>query len=509
VPPGRADRLGPGDIVAGLSVALVVIPQSLAYANLAGLPPALGLYAAILPPVAAALFASSPYLQTGPVAMTSILVLGALVPLAAPQTTEYIGLAALLAITVGVARLLIGILRAGFVAYLMSQPVLTGFTTAAALLIVASQLPTALGTEDPGRGLMMSALLAAIRPAEWSVSAVGLSLVTGFIIVGGRRLHALFPGVLIAVGLGIAYGLSGWNAVETVGTIPGKLPSISVDLPWREWHALLIPGLVIAVVGFAEPAAIARAMAAQSRQPWSADREFVSQGVANLAAGFSGAFPVGGSFSRTMVALKAGARTRWTGAITGLAVFAFLPVADILAPLPKAVLAAVVIAAVLGLIEFKALLRITRQSRAQAAVAWLTFVMTLALAPRIDIAVVLGIGASVVVHLWRERRIEVIRQYQDETLTLEPIGVLYFGSASDLNDALIAALAANPAAQHLVLDLRKVGRIDYTGALVIQQIAKQAEAAGLGVKIIPGQRPQGAKLLERVLAEDSRWIEDQ
>jgi SulP family sulfate permease len=444
------DGFGIGDIIAGVSVALILIPQSLAYAGLAGLPPVHGLYAAILPPIAAALFASSPYLQTGPVAMTSILSFGTLLALATPYSTEYVGLAALLALTVGFARVLIGVLRAGFVAYLMSQPVLTGFTTAAALIIIATQLPTALGVTKAGTGIIAPALWAMTHPGEWSLSALAVSVGTVLIVVGGERLHALFPGVLIAVAIGIACGLTGQYDARVVGSIPATLPPVSIDLPWSKLPHLLLPGFVIALVGFAEPAAIARAMAAQTRRPWSADREFVSQGVANLATGFSGGFPVGGSFSRTLIARKSGGRTRWSGAIAGLAVLAFLPMAGILSTLPQAVLSAVVIAAVAGLIELKALLRIAGLSRAQAGVAWSTFGLTLALAPRIDLAVLFGIAASVAVHLWRERRVDVIRHYHEGTLHLEPVGVLYFGSAPELDEALIAELAANPDANHMI-----------------------------------------------------------
>ena len=294
-------------------------------------------------------------------------------------------------------------------------------------------------------------------------------------MAGGKRLHALFPGVLIAVCVGIGYSTLTGYAGQTVGHVAAQMPDWSLGLPWQQLPALLLPGAVIALVGFAEPAAIARTLAAQTRQPWSADREFVSQGIANLAAGVSGGFPVGGSFSRTMLNRAAGGRSRWSGAITGLAVLAFLPIADVLAPLPKAVLAGVVIAAVASLIDLRAMIRIARLSRGQAGVAWLTFATTLLLAPRIDQAVLVGIAASVGVHLWRERRVRINSTYDARTLRIEPVGVLYFGSAPLLDEALIAELAANPDAEKLIIDLQKVGRIDYSGALIIQDIAAHAE----------------------------------
>ena len=154
------------------------------------------------------------------------------------------------------------------------------------------------------------------------------------------------------------------------------------------------------------------------------------------------------------------------------------------------------------------LLQLTRTSRAQSLIAWLTFALTLLLAPRIDLAVLLGMGLGVAVHLWRERRIYVSSRYEQNTLYLEPTGVLFFGSAHSLDEALVAALVDHDDVEALVLDLRRLGRIDYTGALVIQRIAGEAESAGLSVRVIPGQPPQGARLLKRIFGKDSDWIVD-
>ncbi len=496
------------DLVAGLSVALVLVPQSIAYATLAGLPPVHGLYASVLPPIIAALFASSPFLQTGPVAITSVLTLGALSTLAVPFSSEYIAWAAMLALVVGIVRLLLGLLRAGFMAYLMSEPVLNGFTAAAALLIIASQLPAALGVPGGGHGVMPDMLEALAHPGSWSGETAAISAITLAVIIGGRRLHTLFPGVLIAVLAGIAWSRFGGYAGEVIGDIPAGLPQLSIALPWQQLPQLIVPGIVIALVGFAEPAAIARTMATQTRQRWSADRELVSQGAANIAAGLSGAFPVGGSFSRTTLNRSAGGQSRWSGAVTGLAVLAVLPFADVLSPLPQAVLAATVIAAVLKLVQLLPMVRLIGVSRAQAAVAWTTFALTLALAPRVDLAVLIGIGLGIAVHLWRERRAFVNASYESGTLRLEAVGVIYFGSIAAFDDAMLSALAAHPETERLVLDLRKVGRIDYTGAQLIKRVVNNAESAALGVTILPGQPLQGVKLLKRVLGEDAHCFRD-
>ncbi|MBT8213694.1 MAG: sodium-independent anion transporter, partial [Acidimicrobiia bacterium] len=355
-------RFSPADIVAGFSVALILIPQSLAYAEIAGLPPYIGLFAAAVPPIAAAFFASSPYLQTGPVAMTALLTFGALAPLATPETSEYIKLAALLAVVVGVVRVAFGLLRSGVIAYFMSQPVLVGFTSAAAILICSSQLPVALGAPAPDGGLLERAWWSITHPGDWETAAVVLAIVSVLVVIGGRRIHKLFPGVLVAVLIGVGFSdLVGYDGV-TVGDIPAGLPPFGVDLPWGDLGMLIVPGIVIALVGFAEPAAIARVFAAQDRERWDPDREFISQGVANLASGFSGGFPVGGSFSRSSINKLAGGRSRWSGAVTGVVVLAFLPVAGILEPLPRAVLGAIVIAAVARLVRPDQVLGIFRFS---------------------------------------------------------------------------------------------------------------------------------------------------
>ncbi len=505
-PTASAPRAGLPDLLAGLSVAMVLIPQSLAYAELAGMPAYYGLYAAILPPIAAAFFASSPYLQTGPVAMTSLLTFGALTVLAPARTPEYMAMAALLALSVGVVRAVFGLTKIGWVAYMMSQPVLRGFTTAAALLIVASQLPTALGLADAsGSGLLGRAWWALTHGSRWEGASLVLSILTVGLVLGGRRLHPLFPGVLVAVLLGLGYSLLAGYPGPVVGTIPSGLPPFSLDLPWESLPSLAVPAIVIALVGFAEPAAIARIFAAQDRRPWSPDREFVSQGVANLASGLSGAFPVGGSFSRSSVNRLAGGKTKWSGAVTGVAVLLFLPVAGILGPLPRAVLGAIVIAAVLKLINVRQLVRLVRFSYPQAMIAWVTFAATLLLAPRIERGVLIGIGLAILVHLWRELAVHIQTDFADDTLRFTPHGVLFFASAPGLDEAVINEVAAHPTAERLVIDLGQLGRIDYTGALALQDAITDAEEAGLAVSIV-GVPPQARRILAKVFGDASPYL---
>lgn len=481
-PPGRVSR---ADVLAGLSVALVLIPQSMAYAELAGLPPHHGLYAAGLPLIAAAFLASSPYLQTGPVALTGLLTFGALVPLAPVGTAEYAKLAALLALVVGVARLLVGMLKAGWLVYLMSHSMMTGFLSAAAILILSSQLPGALGSLDGvDAGVLQGAYYALSHPGSWEGAAVALSVFTVVTVLVAARIHPLVPGVLVASAVGLAFSrLTGYSGA-TVGEIPSGLPPFSADLPWEMLPTLIVPGIVISVIGFAEGVSISRVFASEDRQRWDADREFLSKGAACVVAAFSAGLPVGGSLSRTSLNRLAGARSRWSGLVTGVAVLAFLPFAPVLSSLPRAILSGIVIAAIYKLIRPDRLLRLWTLSPAQAVVGWTTFIATLWLSPQIDRAILIGIALSAAVHLWRELTPRVTAVRDGETLIVEPRGVLWFGSAPALEDQLFARLAEEPEVTRVVIKCGGLGRIDLSGAYTLAETLEQAGLAGLEMRIV-------------------------
>lgn len=494
------------DVLAGASVALVLVPQSLAYAVLAGVPAATGLAVAAVATIAAAPFVSSPYLQTGPVAITALLAFGGLSGLAETGSDEYVALAALLALLVGAIRLLIGVLRAGDLAYLMSQPVLAGFTPAAALVIAIGQLPDLLGVEADGRG-PTTVVPALVDVGGWDAPTVGLGALGVALMVGGRRLHRLFPAVLVTVVVGLVVaGVAGFEG-EVVGAIPTGLPLPDLALPLDRTAELVVPALVIALVGFAEPAAIARTYAERERTGWDPDREFVSQGAANLASGLFGGFPVGGSFSRTAVAHEAGARTAWTGAVTGLLVLATTPFADVFSDLPAAVLAAVILASVLGLVDVREVLRLRRWSRQQFVIAATTFVLTLALAPRIQYAIVVGVGLAIAAHLRRELNLEAAHEVVDRTLHLRPLGVLYFGSAHRLEAQVIDLLSADREVEHVVFHLDRLGRIDVTGALALRDLVRRLHEAGIAATV-DDVTTTGKKIVRRVLEEDGVEVAD-
>lgn len=498
LPPLLAVRPARGDLLAGVTVALVLVPQSLAYAQLAGMPTERGLYAAAAAPLAAALFASSPYLQTGPVALTSLLVLGGLSGLAPVGGVEYVSLGILLALVVGVVRLALGLLRAGVVAYLISRPMLLGFVPAAAILIVASQLPAAVGAAPEADGILGRAWWTLAHPAEWEASATVLAVGVIALMLGGRLVHRLFPSVLLAVAIGLTYSEALGYDGATVGAIPTALPPLSLDLPWAELPSLLLPGLVIALVGFVEPSSIARSLASAERRRWDADRELIGQGAANVAAAVAGGFPVGGSFSRSALSRLTGARTAWSGAVTGAAVLVFLPFAGGLESLPVAVLGGIVVGAVTGHIRLLPIVRLARLSRSQFGVATATFVLTLALAPHVEQAIVVGGALAIGVHLRRELSLEIPRWTDGDALHLRPRGVLWFGSAGRLEDELVTLLAEHTAAKRLVLHLDGLGRIDTTGALALRELLQDARDSGLEVDVVD-VRPRWRGLVKDVI----------
>jgi SulP family sulfate permease len=486
-------------------MALILVPQSLAYARVAGLPAYVGLYAAGLPPLAAAFFVSSPYLQTGPSAVKAMLTAGALSLVATAGTPSYIAFAAFLAFLVGVIRLSIGLLKLGNIAYLISEPVLRGFVTGAALLIIAAQIPAVLGAHVSGRGLE-GLVRVVIHPATWNGYAVAFGLATLLLTVVLRWIHPAVPGALIATVGGIL--VSRWMnyAGPVVGTVPEGLPHLSLAFPWMAGPSLFLGAVVIALVGFVEAATIARVFAARERQRWDADQDFVSQGVANLASAVAGGFPVGASFSRSTLGHMLGGRSRWAGAITGLTVLVFMPVSNVLAPLPIAVLGAIVIAAVFGLVRFRPLMSLWRYSKPQFAVANGTLLLTLALAPHIEHAVLLGIGLAIVVHLWREFRVDNISWLEGGTLHLRPQGILWFGSAEILKHSALDLIADHRDVDGVILHMERLGRVDLTAACAVQSLVRDLQEAGIAV-CLDGVKEQTAPALRTVLSEIDARVE--
>jgi sulfate permease, SulP family len=497
------------EIVASLTVAIVMIPQSVAYAGLAGMPLVTGLYAAFLPSLAAVLFSSSTRLSVGPSALTSVLVGASLIGLAEPGSGQWVALAVWLALLSGMIQLGLGAVRAAWVLNLVSSPVLAGFTQAAALLIMASQLPALIGLQGPLSSLW--------QVAQLDLAALGYGVVSLLLFILSKRFTPRLPTVLLVIGA--AGALSHWSGYAAHGAVIGGLPAglpapYWPGLPgWELLAALVAPALVIALVSSLEMAASAKIESQRDGKRWDAGQDLIGQGVGKLASAFSGSFPTSASFSRSAITLFAGARTGWaTVSVAGVVLLVLLFLTPALYPVPRAVLAAVVVTAVAGLFKPGTLLRLWRIDRIEALTALVTFGVTLVTAPKIYWGVLAGVvmGLAHFLYLRLHPRIIEVGLHPDGSLRdrhlwrLPPLAPnlyavrmdaeLDFASASALERAVVEHLAAHPQVQHLCLFAYPINRVDATGVEVFAQLRRLLEDRGIRLHI------SGLKLpVERVL----------
>jgi SulP family sulfate permease len=391
------------DFIAGLTVALVLVPQSMAYAQLAGMPAYYGLYAAFLPVMVAALWGSSNQLGTGPVAVVSLLTASSLSVFAAPGSEQFVALAIMLALLVGIVQLALGLFKLGVVVNFLSHPVIVGFTNAAAIIIALSQVNKLVGV-PMGRSEHFIADIwgVAQQLGETHAATLAMGLVAIAIIWGFRRWAPKLPGVLIAVAVTTtASWLLDFHAAlggQIVGKVPEGLPTIEpADSSRGTWSAALFStAIIISLVGFMEAISIAKAIAAKTKQKIDPNQELIGQGLANLVGAMTQSFPVSGSFSRSAVNINAGAITGMSSVFTGLFVLlTLLFLTPLLYHLPQAVLAAVIIMAVVGLVNFGAIKHAWQASRHDGVAAIVTFVATLAFAPHLDNGILVGAGLAI------------------------------------------------------------------------------------------------------------------
>jgi SulP family sulfate permease len=385
------------DLVAGATVAVVAIPQALAYAQLAGMPPHLGLYAAFVPTVIAALCGSSAQLSTGPAALTALLTTASLSALAQPGAPAWVALAVVLALGSGLMQVAAGFARLGRLLEWLPASLMLGFANAAAIVIALSQLPAMLGISAPGGGGVipaLRALWAGIGDAHAATAAFGIASALALLVL--RRVSPRLPGALVvslaAIAASAALGYHEAGAV--VGDLPAGLPVPAVPVIDPSSAAMLLPAMaLVALVSAIEVTSSARVIAARTGTVWNVNQELVGQGLAKLAAGFFGAFPVSGSFSRSALNLSAGARTAWSSIVSAaLVAVALLFAAHALYHLPKAVLAALIVIAVAGLLTPREFVETWRVSRSDAAIAGVTLSATLLSAPQIHYGLLTGLA---------------------------------------------------------------------------------------------------------------------
>jgi SulP family sulfate permease len=498
---------------AGITVALMVIPQGVAYAALAGMPLVTGVYAALFPALIAVLFSSSARLSVGPTALTSLLVGASLAPLAVPGSREWVALAVWLTLLSGGMQLLLGVARFGWLLRLVNSPVLMGFTQGAAVLITLSQLPALLGFT----GRSYTQLLQGPPP---DVMAIAFGLGGMAMLWVGKRIAPRFPttmalvAVSAALSVAVGYALKG-GAV--IGALPSGLPSFywPGGLSTTELGTLLLPAFLITLVSFLETASSAKVDNARSGKLWNENQDLIGQGLGKIASGLTGSFPTSSSFSRSAITLYAGAKTQWSTLFSVIVVAAALLWAmPLLFHVPQAVLASVVVTATLGLMKPRAFVALWRISRIEAAIAVATFALTIATAPSIYWGVLGGLLAALAHYMYRHLhpRIIEVGLHADGSLRdrhlwhLPPLAPklyalrmdaeLDFASASTLEHAITAALAERPGLTDVCLFAHPINRVDLTGAEVFGNIRRLLESQGVRLHL-SGLKLPAQQVLER------------
>jgi SulP family sulfate permease len=527
LPHYRREDLG-GDAIAGLIVAIMLVPQGMAYALLAGLPPEMGLYAGVFPIFIYGLLGTSRVLAVGPVAIVSLLVASTLGGLAEAGTADYVGLAVTLALLCGVIQLVMGALRLGGLVKFMSHPVLTGFIHAAALIIGASQLRNLLGLSIPGSnefGTMIGDAVGNISHANGTTTAIGLGSIAVLLsfgyglggllrrrgvaerrslpIVKSAHLLVVFVGTILVWG----FALNESAGVKIVGVVPSGMPPFAVPTLDGDVLSSLLPGAaIITIVGFMESISVAKVLGGRRRQRVDANQEVLALGAASVGAAFTGAYPVTGSFSRTIVNFAAGANTLVASLITGaLMVLSILFLSPLFFFLPQTVLASIIIVAVVGLIDVPGLKRIWSYSKADAASMVLTFVSVLALG--VEAGLALGVVSAIALYLARTSRPRVVmlgrlvgtESYGDvqrfEVVTFPHVVALrideslYFANTKTLEESVLGTVADRPEMKHLVLIGSGINSIDSSALQTLEGLVEALRDSGVEMHIAGFRAP--------------------
>ncbi|MFC1780835.1 SulP family inorganic anion transporter [Planctomycetota bacterium] len=492
-----------GDLTAGLTVAVMLVPQAMAYAMLAGLPPVVGLYASTLPILAYVLLGSSRHLAEGPVAMASLLVFAACSKEAQVGSQEYISLAVTLTILVGMLQMAAGLLKLGFVANFFSHAVLSGFTSAAAIVICLSQMKHFLGIQLPNEHSairLILIILEHLRQTNPATLVIGICAVVGLAII--RKKYPRFPSALLLVVAGTLivylFKLSG-AGVKTVGTVPGGLPGFYLPhFNPTQWLKLIPAALAIVFVGYMESISVARYVATKEKYEVDANSELRGLGLANIVSSMFSGYIVTGGFSRTAVNYQAGAKTGLASIITAVVVMlTLLILTPLFYYLPNTVLAAIIIVAVVGLIDFREPIRLLKIKPADALTLALTFICTLALGVEwgILIGAVFSLGLFIrrsahpymvqVGYLESEDVFRNIERYPKaqtypDILMFRVDASLYFANMRFVEDRLRQWIERNSKLKWVLFDFSGVNDIDAVAISTLENIIKAYSERGIG-----------------------------
>jgi SulP family sulfate permease len=489
------------DLLAGLTIAVMLVPQGMAYAMLAGLPPVVGLYASTLPLLAYALLGSSRHLAVGPVAMISLLVFTACSKLAQPGTGEYVVLVLLLTFMVGIVQLAAGLLRLGFLINFFSHAVISGFTSAAAIVIALSQMKHLLGIKLSNEQNLFGLVHAIARHiGEANIATLTLGAVTILGLWFLNRRYPRFPWAILFVALGTLLSYLGLAklGVKTVGAVPLGLPGFTMpSFSAGAVGNLLSVALAICFVGYMESISIAKYVAARAGQKIDPNRELLGLGAANLAGAFFSGYPVAGGLSRTAVAYQAGARSQRAAVITALLILiTLLLLTPLFYYLPNSVLSAVIVVAVSALLDYKEAVHLFRIKRADGLTFLLTFICTLVAG--IEQGLLIGLVFSLGLFIWRSSHPHTaelgylesdgvfrnITRYPEaktypEALILRPDASLYFANMKFLEDRLAQDLAGRPKVMWVVLDMSGVNDMDAVSVDVLEKLMEAYKHRGI------------------------------
>ncbi|MDD2809650.1 sulfate permease [Rhodoferax sp.] len=500
------------DLVAGLTVVLLVVPQSLAYAQLAGVPAVYGLYAAFIPSVVGALFGSSVWLSTGPVALTSLLTAASVVQLAHPGTEQFFASVTLLALLSGIFQVLMGVFKAGVLLNLLSRPVLSGFINAAAVVITLSQLPTLLGIHPVQTGsIVKDTFFLILNVPTLHPASTLLGLLSLGILLVLKRFVPKVPGVLVMVVIMTVVSAQlqfGQIGGQIVGDIPKGLP----DLIWPvvDWHIALtlVPAaFVIALVSFMEAMSSCKVMAIKTRTGWDENQELIGQGLAKIVASFCHSMPVSGSFSRSALNLASGARTGYSSVFGGVCILlVLLFFTPLLYHLPKPALAAMIVMAVVNLIDFSSLKRAWAASRDDGLAALVTFGATLLLAPNIQLGILIGISFSLAAFIYRRMfpKISIFRLGESDDLiektaaspahddskvmVLRFDAALIFANASFFEDAVRQIEREHPMLQRLIVLATGINLLDASAVDMLKELVVHLKENGIELVFVDAKQ---------------------
>ena len=499
------------DVRAGLAVAVLLIPQGMAYAALAGMPPITGLYAAMVSLVVYAILGTSNHASVAPVAIDSLLIAAAVAPLAGGDQTRYVALAGLLALLSGGLQIGAGLLRLGTLVSFLSVPVISGFTSAAALTIAASQFKDLLGVSASGTSTTLvdtvRGLLPRLGDTRLLTVAVGVGVIVALVLV--RRFVPRLPGPLLVVAAAAVVaalpGLRG--ALDVLGEVPPGLPSPGLPaLNWTDARALLPAAAAIALISYLESISTASAFARRTRSRIDPTMELIAVGSANVASGLFRGFGVAGGFSRVAVNFNAGAKTPMSGVVAaaGIAI-ALLTITPLLALLPKVALAAIIIVAVSSLVDLRGAVAITRVRRSDLAALLTTFGATAVLGPAPGLAVGVGVSLAIFLrqsarpHLPELGRLEGSDTYRNvnryPVLTDPAAAVLrldaplYFANSRSVADTIADIAATRPDLRSVVLDASAITSVDYTGAETLADLEEELQVAGVELHLATVRGP--------------------